>query len=193
MASKDIYNIENVTSKLSVMSLVALLNKYHIDPQFHPCLPKPGNAIVDAPAGFVEVYRLHFKSGLHLPTSDFLEADLDYYQLHIAQISSNGFRKEFFFVDASAFSRPIEYGVAANRGSDPPPDLSAEDHETIDRLAQNYGKWGDPKEVTLGMAGLSPLWNKLGKNSVETMDGREITRLYRLHKKHLEDSDGFLA
>lgn len=43
------------------------------------------------------VYRLLFKSGLHLPDFDFLETILDYYALHITQITPNGFHKVLCF------------------------------------------------------------------------------------------------
>lgn len=44
------------------------------------------------------MYRVHFKSGIRFPASDFLEAVLDYYQLHITQISPNGFHKVICFM-----------------------------------------------------------------------------------------------
>lgn len=46
----------------------------------------------------------------------------------------------------------------------------------------------DPVEVTVGMAGLSPLWKRLGKQLIETVVGQEVTLLDRLHKKRLSDS-----
>ncbi|CAH1424442.1 unnamed protein product [Lactuca virosa] len=47
--------------------------------------------------GFVGVYRVFIKSGLRLPAFDFLESVLDYYGLHIAQITPDGFRKILCF------------------------------------------------------------------------------------------------
>lgn len=38
------------------------------------------------------------------------------------------------------------------------------------------------------MAGLSPLWKRLGKQLIETVVGQEVTLLDRLHKKRLSDS-----
>lgn len=57
----------------------------------------------------------------------------------------------------------MSYGATANRGPDALSDLSTEERETIDHLAQNYVKWADLEEVTLGMYDMSPLLNKLGK------------------------------
>ncbi|CAI9263231.1 unnamed protein product [Lactuca saligna] len=79
-----------------------------------------------------------------------------------------GWKEEFFFVYTSSF-----------------PGLM---RESIGLLAQNYVKWADPEEVTLGIVGVSPVWNGLGKKLVETMAGREVTLLDRLHKKRLIDS-----
>ncbi|CAH1444465.1 unnamed protein product [Lactuca virosa] len=85
-------------SKLNPKSLSTIMKKYHNDPQFHPCLSEPGDTIVNAPDGFVGVYRIFFKSGLRLLTFDFLKTVLDSYHLHISQISHNGFQKIVCFV-----------------------------------------------------------------------------------------------
>ncbi|CAH1415670.1 unnamed protein product [Lactuca virosa] len=61
-------------SKLSPKNLSDIMKKYHIDPDFNLHFPKPGDAIVDTP----EV--------------------LDYYHLHITQITPNGFQKIICFV-----------------------------------------------------------------------------------------------
>ncbi|CAH1436943.1 unnamed protein product [Lactuca virosa] len=74
-----------------------LVRKYHIDPKFHPRLPEANDAITDAPEGFLGVYRVLFKSGLRLPAFYLLVTILDYYGLHIAQITHNGFRKALCF------------------------------------------------------------------------------------------------
>ncbi|CAH1438016.1 unnamed protein product [Lactuca virosa] len=41
----------------------------------------------------------------------------------------------------------------------------------------------------LGMAGMSSYWNKLGRKHVETLAGREVTLLERLHRKLLASFD----
>lgn len=74
-----------------------LVQKYHIDTKFHHRLPEASDAIIDAPEGFVGVYKVFFKSGLRLPYFDFVETVLDYYGLHITQIIPNGFRKVLCF------------------------------------------------------------------------------------------------
>ena len=76
----------------------------------------------------------------------------------------------------------MAYGATTDKGSDAPPVLSTEEWEIIDRLDQNYVKWADSEEVTLGMADLSPLWNRLGKKLVETVVGWDVTLLDLLHK-----------
>ncbi|CAH1421383.1 unnamed protein product [Lactuca virosa] len=73
MANKEVLNIHTIKSRLSQKTLVDIVKKYHIDPEFRPCLPKPGNTIVDAPKGFVGVYLVFFRYGLRLPTFDLLE------------------------------------------------------------------------------------------------------------------------
>ncbi|CAH1446924.1 unnamed protein product [Lactuca virosa] len=97
MASTGISHIRTVKSKLTVRTMGMLVRKYDIDPQFHPRLPEANEAITDAPEGLVGVYLVFFKSGLRLPAFDFLETALDYYGLHIALITPNGFRKILCF------------------------------------------------------------------------------------------------
>ncbi|CAH1446833.1 unnamed protein product [Lactuca virosa] len=98
MASTGISHIRTIRSKLSVRSMSSIVRKYDIDAKFHPRPPGPGDAIANAPKDFVGVYRVFFKSGLRLPALDFLETILDYYGLHIAQITPNGFRKILCFL-----------------------------------------------------------------------------------------------
>lgn len=38
------------------------------------------------------------------------------------------------------------------------------------------------------MAGLSPIWNRLGKKPIEIVADREVNMLDRLHKKRVEES-----
>ncbi|CAH1425953.1 unnamed protein product [Lactuca virosa] len=98
MASKEISSIRTMKSKLTPKSLSDIMKRYHIDPEFRLRLPKLGDAIVATPEGFVGVYRVFFKPGLRLPTFEFLEVVLDYYHLHIAQITPNGFRKIIYML-----------------------------------------------------------------------------------------------
>ncbi|CAH1439408.1 unnamed protein product [Lactuca virosa] len=47
---------------------------------------------------YVGVYTIFFRSGLRLPTFDFLNSVQSHYKLHIAQIAPNGFKKIMCFV-----------------------------------------------------------------------------------------------
>ncbi|CAI9274493.1 unnamed protein product [Lactuca saligna] len=96
LASTRISHIRTVKSKLTIQTIYMLIQKYNSYPKFNPRLPEANDAITDAPEGFVGVYRVFFKSGLHLPAFDFLKTVLDYYGLHIAQITPNIFHKILF-------------------------------------------------------------------------------------------------
>lgn len=85
-------------SKLTPKSLANIIKRYEVDLKFHPRLPESGNVIVDVSQGFVDVYWVFFKSSLRLSTFDFLKTNLDYYHLHIHQITPNGFRNIIYFV-----------------------------------------------------------------------------------------------
>ncbi|CAH1423253.1 unnamed protein product [Lactuca virosa] len=145
-ANKDISSIHIVMSKLTPQSLADITKKYDVDPQFQPCLSEPGTAIINAHEGFVSVYQVLFKSGLRFPTFDFLRVVLDYYDLHITQITPNGFRNiicfvmicpaldivptlmdEFLFVRLSAFLGTMAYGISYDRAPDPTPELTLEE------------------------------------------------------------------
>lgn len=84
MASKEVLNIRTIKSRLSHKSLVDILKKYYIDPEFRSCLPEPGNTIVYTPGRFCWGISSIFKYGLRLPTFHFLEVILGYYHLYIA-------------------------------------------------------------------------------------------------------------
>ncbi|CAH1445532.1 unnamed protein product [Lactuca virosa] len=89
-------------------------------------------------------------------------------------------KEEFFFVHVFVFSEPMVFGATVDRVVDPVPELSTEEHVLVDRLSENYVKWSDPKEVVVGMDGMNPHWDKLGKNPVETLGGQEVTFLDQL-------------
>ncbi|CAH1445589.1 unnamed protein product [Lactuca virosa] len=97
MASTRISHIGMVKSKLTIRTMGTLVRKYNIDPKFHPRLPEATDAITDASEGFVGVYQVFFESRLRLPAFDILETVLDYYSLHIIQITPNVFRKILCF------------------------------------------------------------------------------------------------
>ncbi|KAL7611777.1 hypothetical protein Lser_V15G06814 [Lactuca serriola] len=95
MARTGISHIGMVKSKLTVQTMGMLVRMNHIDPKFHPRLPEANDTITDAPKDFVGVYRVFFKSGLRLPAFNFLETVLDYYVLHITQITPMAFTMFF--------------------------------------------------------------------------------------------------
>lgn len=97
MVSTRISHIKTVKSRLSVRSMANIIMKYEIDPNFHPSLPEADDAITNAPKDSVGIYSVFFKSGLRLPTFDFLEIILEYYGMHIYQITLNRFRKVLCF------------------------------------------------------------------------------------------------
>ncbi|CAI9275074.1 unnamed protein product [Lactuca saligna] len=76
-------------------------------------------------------------------------------------------KEEFFFVHASSFSSPMAYGATTDRVVDPILKLSPNKQLIAKRLSDNFVKWADPNEAILGMASMSPHWNRLGKKPVE--------------------------
>ncbi|KAL7611776.1 hypothetical protein Lser_V15G06815 [Lactuca serriola] len=70
-------------------------------------------------------------------------------------------KEEFFYVHAFAFSRPKAYGATTDRVADLSPELSPDELLITERLASNFFRWTDPDETVLGMAGMSPHWNRL--------------------------------
>ncbi|CAH1422237.1 unnamed protein product [Lactuca virosa] len=92
-------------------------------------------------------------------------------------------KEEFFFVHSSAFSGPIAYDATADKVVDPIPELSPDEQLIMERLSDNFVRWVDPDEAILGMAGVSPHWNRLGKKLVEVFEGKNVTLLDRLHQK----------
>lgn len=74
------------------------IKSYYIDSQIKPLIPHETQSIIDPPPGYVGVYTNFFRSGLHLPTFDFLNSAMSHYKLHIAQIAPNGFKKIMCFM-----------------------------------------------------------------------------------------------
>ncbi|CAH1440906.1 unnamed protein product [Lactuca virosa] len=103
MANKEALKICTIKSRLSRKTLVDIVKKYHIYPDFRLCLCEPGNAIVDALEGFVGVYRVFFKSWLCLLAFDFLEEIFDYYHLHITQITPKWVSKNHLICDVMLY------------------------------------------------------------------------------------------
>ncbi|CAH1417970.1 unnamed protein product [Lactuca virosa] len=96
-------------------------------------------------------------------------------------------KEEFFFVHVSAFSSPMAYATA-DRAADPSPELSSDEQLITERSSDNFVRWVDPDEVTLGMADMSPHWNRLGKKPMEMLEGKDVTLLDRLHRRQIANS-----
>ncbi|CAH1447625.1 unnamed protein product [Lactuca virosa] len=92
-------------------------------------------------------------------------------------------KEEFLYIHSSAFFGSMAYGAIADRVSDPTHELSLDEILITERLASNFVRWADPDEAVLGMAGMSPRWNHLGKKHMEIFEGKTITLLDRLHRK----------
>ncbi|CAH1421283.1 unnamed protein product [Lactuca virosa] len=69
-------------------------------------------------------------------------------------------KEDIFFVHASTFPGPMVYGASTNRVVGPSPELTLEEQSVVDRLSENFVKCTDTKEIMLGMAEISPHWNK---------------------------------
>lgn len=89
--AKDNFWIHTTLSILTQKSLNDKVNTFRIDPQFCPQLPSENQTITNPPLGCVGMYSIFFKSGLCLPYFLFLRIVLDYYEIHIAQVTPNGF------------------------------------------------------------------------------------------------------
>ncbi|CAI9297879.1 unnamed protein product [Lactuca saligna] len=186
MASTGISHIGTVKSKLTIQIIAMLVRMYHIDTKFHPWLSEAHDAIIDASEGFVGVYCVFFKSGLCLPTFDFLKTVSFSLRHGLVELcdglptSIKYWKEEFFFVHSFSFSGPMEYGAAVDRVVDPTLELSPDELLITNRLESNFVRWAVPDEVVLGMAGMSPHWSRLGKKPVEMFEG-EKHNPYRLY------------
>ncbi|CAI9302330.1 unnamed protein product [Lactuca saligna] len=147
------------------------IKSYHIDSQIKPLLPHENQSIIDPPPGYVGVYTNFFRSGLHLPTFDFLNSVLSHYKLHIAQIAPNGFKKIMCFmllnkalniVPSLSVFRHFFVTMVTNdlvedahvREYDYALELTHQERSAIDRLVANFIKWAKFDVSTLELAGL---------------------------------------
>lgn len=97
-------------------------------------------------------------------------------------------KEEFFFVHASAFSGSMAYDATTDRSADPVPELTFDEQLITKMLSDNFVRWMDPDEAILGMAGMSPHWNCLGKKPMEMLEGKYVTLLDRLHRRRILNS-----
>lgn len=86
-------------------------------------------------------------------------------------------KEELFFVHASALSGPMAYGATTDKVVDPISELSSYEQLITEMLSENFVRWVDPNEVILGMDGMSPHWNCLGKKPVEMLEVKDVTLL----------------
>lgn len=63
---------------------------------------------------------------------------------------------------ASAFTRQMFFGATFDKAVDPCSYLSLEKQSIATYLLVNFIKWVNPKEIMLGVVGISSYWNKLG-------------------------------
>ncbi|KAL4581969.1 hypothetical protein LXL04_006503 [Taraxacum kok-saghyz] len=96
--SKEVSTMENVFCSLTDDDLTEMRDNFKIDPSFRLVLPTPNQTIKNPPEGFVGIYHQFLKAGLRFPVFDFLKTVLSYYNLHIAQLAPNSFRKIICFV-----------------------------------------------------------------------------------------------
>ncbi|KAL4589478.1 hypothetical protein LXL04_002385 [Taraxacum kok-saghyz] len=97
-SSKEISTMENVTCSLTDGDLNEIRDFFKIGPSPQLVLPTSSQTIKTPPEGFVGIYHQFLKAGLRFPVFDFLKTVLSHYNLHIAQLAPNSFRKIICFV-----------------------------------------------------------------------------------------------
>ncbi|KAL4564951.1 hypothetical protein LXL04_029029 [Taraxacum kok-saghyz] len=97
-SSKEISTMENVTCSLTDGDLNEIRDFFKIGPSPQLVLPTSSQTIKTPQEGFVGIYHQFLKAGLRFPVFDFLKTVLSHYNLHIAQLAPNSFRKIICFV-----------------------------------------------------------------------------------------------
>ncbi|CAH1426471.1 unnamed protein product [Lactuca virosa] len=186
MDNEEVLNIRTIKSRISQKTLVDIMEKYHIDPEFHTCIPEPGNAIIDAPEGFVGyieysfvVPSITFFRHFYVPMSngDWVSSSLRHGLVEICDdlpTSIKYWKDEFFFVSSTTFSGPMTFNITVGGVAEPSLDLTPEEQSTANLLSENYVKCTDADKATMGMAGMSSYWYKLRRKSIETLACREV-------------------
>ncbi|KAL4569161.1 hypothetical protein LXL04_024792 [Taraxacum kok-saghyz] len=164
--------MDNVTCSLTDDDLLEIIDNFKIDTSLKIIVPTTEQTIKMAPEGFVGMYHQFLKAGLRFPVFGFLKTSLAHYNLHVAQLAPNSFRKIICFV-------MLSLALGKNRTVDHPPELTPAQQ----LLVVNHVKWSDPDELMLGMAGLSTYWAGLGKQPIFMVDGKTVTLLDRLHRR----------
>ena len=81
-------HVDTTYSKLSQVEVDEFCRKYHIPGHLLPEAPGPLTSIKDAPEGKIGVYTRFFEMGnFRIPLSAFLLKVLEYYQIHLSQLS----------------------------------------------------------------------------------------------------------
>nr|GEX38904.1 reverse transcriptase domain-containing protein [Tanacetum cinerariifolium] len=119
---RDTVQLETAVSTISQEYLLEFTSEYGISKALHPKLLGPGDRIVDFPEGKVGVYTKFFEfANFRLPLSQFLFDILDYYQIHLSQLSVIGAAKNncFFWVDERVFPTIVDWRTSAPKDGMP--------------------------------------------------------------------------
>ncbi|GJR86959.1 hypothetical protein Tco_0210970 [Tanacetum coccineum] len=91
---RDTITLEQAVSTISKEYLQLFCSDYFIPESLHPELPGPEDAIVNFPEGKIGVYCKFFEfANYRIPITQFLFDLLDYYQIHLSQLSVIGAAK----------------------------------------------------------------------------------------------------
>ncbi|KAL4582713.1 hypothetical protein LXL04_007272 [Taraxacum kok-saghyz] len=90
--------MDSVTCSFTSDNLDEIIENFKISPTLQLMIPAPNQTIKTPPEGFVGIYQQFLKAGLRFPVFTFLKTVLQHYNLHIAQLAPNSFRKIISFV-----------------------------------------------------------------------------------------------
>ncbi|CAI9301178.1 unnamed protein product [Lactuca saligna] len=202
--AKNNLRIHNAFSVLTKNQLNELVKSFHIDPRFCPQLHSLNQTITNPRLGCVGVYSIFFKSGLQLLSIPLFGIILDYYKVHIAQITTTDFLKIMCF-------------MLLCRALDIPPSLSFFRYLYVPIFTKDWvyfslrcggisicnglpsfiTKWkeefffvyasaiaGHPGESIIGLANLGSNYGSSVATTVPTLRGDNLTLLERLRWKH---------
>ncbi|GKC75761.1 hypothetical protein Tco_1126535 [Tanacetum coccineum] len=168
---RDTIQLEDAVSTISQEYLLEFSSEYFIPENLHPELPGPGDHIVDFPEGKIGVYtkKIEF-ANFRIPISQFLFDILEYYQIHLSQLSVIGAAKvshfkincrvlniipsvNLFRVDEKVFPTVVAWRTAATKDDKPQANTySVVDVATLDTHRSPFQK--QPEEL-LCLVGLS--------------------------------------
>ncbi|KAL4567937.1 hypothetical protein LXL04_023533 [Taraxacum kok-saghyz] len=90
--------MDSVTCSFTSDNFDEIIENFKICPTLQLMIPAPNQTIKTPPEGFVGIYHQFLKAGLRFPVFTFLKTVLQHYNLHIAQLAPNSFRKIISFV-----------------------------------------------------------------------------------------------